>query len=210
VAEGLPSADYEVSLQSEGYRAIAGVDEVGRGSWAGPVVAAAVILPRVTPCVRRRLAGLRDSKTIPSAERVRLAGEIRALGAVVGLGWATHHVIDRDGIANANRWAMLRAVRRLPVSPDLLLLDHLRLGECPIPQIALPHGDSRVLSIAAASIIAKVTRDRWMERCAERYGDYGFDRHKGYGTCEHRAALQLLGPSLLHRRSFAPCAGLSE
>lgn len=202
----MPNPEYELSLVAEGYVTIAGVDEVGRGSWAGPVVAAAVALPPLTPRVRERLARLRDSKQLPPADRVRLFDEIRALGALIGLGWSSHHVIDRDGIAEANRRAMLRAIRALVTCPDVLLLDHVRLPNCPIPQIALPRGDARVLSIAAASVVAKVTRDRWMERCGVRFAGYGFEQHKGYGTADHRDALTSLGPSALHRRSFAPCA----
>lgn len=201
----LPTGDYESSLLAAGYRLIAGVDEVGRGSWAGPIVGAAVILPPLTAHVESRLTGLTDSKQLDPDERARLAAELRNLGAVIGLGWSSHHAIDRVGIGEANRCALLRAVRNLATPPDVLLVDHFRLSACGVPQIALSHGDARVLSIAAASVMAKVVRDRWMERCGPRYGAYGFERHKGYGTPEHRTALTTLGPSRLHRLSFAPC-----
>jgi ribonuclease HII len=210
VADCTPSNEYELSLRAEGYRCVAGVDEVGRGSWAGPVVAAAVVLPEINSANERALSGVKDSKQLPPAERTRLAAEIRATGADVGIGWSSHHLIDRLGLTEANRRAMLRAIRGLTRPPDILLLDHFRLHGCPIPQIGVTDGDACVLSIAAASVIAKVTRDRWMERCASRFAGYGFERHKGYGTPDHRAALASLGPSLIHRLSYAPCSDAGE
>jgi ribonuclease HII len=205
VAQILPSYELELSLHAEGYRVIAGVDEVGRGSWAGPVVAGAVVLPHGS---RNCLTALRDSKQLSAQERESLFGLLRAIGAAIGIGWASHHVVDRVGLTEANRRAMLRAIRGLREPPDVLLLDHFRLPACPIPQLALPQGDARVLSVAAASVVAKVVRDRWMECCDERFPGYGFARHKGYGTPDHQCALASLGPSHIHRQSFAPVADL--
>lgn len=196
-------------LFAEGHTAVAGVDEVGRGSWAGPVVAAAVVLPSDVE-ILRLLAGLRDSKQLAPPLRLELAGRVCQCALSVGLGWASHHAIDRDGIAAANRRAMVRAVANLKTAPTALLIDHFRLPESPLPQVCITRGDSLSLSIAAASVVAKVLRDRWMSGCDPRFPGYGFARHKGYGTPEHRRALQELGPCPLHRRSFAPVGLLSQ
>jgi ribonuclease HII len=177
---------------------------VGRGSWAGPVVAAAVILPVGDSSCLQALAEVRDSKLLSAHQRQRLALEIRRACVAVGVGWSSHHVIDQIGIASANRAAMLRALRRLPVQPDALLLDYVRLPESPLPQLCLVDGDALCLSIAAASIVAKVVRDRWMARCDARFPGYGFAEHKGYGTRSHREELERRGPCPLHRRSFRP------
>src|SRR5207248_2561058 len=155
---------HELSLLRRGYRRIAGVDEVGRGSWAGPVVAAAVILPVEAPDRLHALRGLRDSKQLTARRRKELLDAILATCLAVGIGWCTHHVIDRTGIGPANRRAMQRAVSFLGARPDALLLDYFTLPDCPLPQTALVDGDARSLSIAAASVVAKVIRDRWMER----------------------------------------------
>ena len=199
-----PTLEAELALLAEGYRLIAGVDEVGRGSWAGPVVAAAVILPIADPRTSRALAGVRDSKQLTPRRREQLFSTILNVGEGVGVGWASHHVVDSIGIAAANRRAMLRAVRNLPITPDVLLLDYFRLPESSLPQVSLTCGDSRSLSIAAASVVAKVVRDRWMTRCDSRFPGYGFASHKGYGTPVHRSALAEHGPCALHRRSFGP------
>lgn len=199
-----PTLQLERALLAAGYRAIAGVDEVGRGSWAGPVVAAAVVLPLNRPRALWGLAGVRDSKQLSPLQREEAFGAILAATRAVGIGWATHRVIDRDGMAAANRRAMEQAVRHLMVAPDALLIDHFTLAGCPLAQIGVTRGDSRSLSIAAASIVAKVFRDRWMERCDARFPGYGFGRHKGYGTAGHRRAIDDLGPSPIHRLSFAP------
>jgi ribonuclease HII len=177
---------------------------VGRGSWAGPVVAAAVILPLDDPSRMQALTGVRDSKLLHAPQRQRLAVEIRRVCIAVGVGWSSHHAIDRLGIAAANRAAMLRALRRLPVQPDALLLDYVRLPESALPQLCLVDGDALCLSIAAASIVAKVVRDRWMARSDARFPGYGFAEHKGYGTRSHREALERRGPCGLHRRTFRP------
>jgi ribonuclease HII len=190
----------------QGHRLIAGVDEAGRGSWAGPVVAAAVVLPLYIPALLEELAEVRDSKLLSAPQREDAAGAILRHCTAVAVGWATHHVVDERGLNAANLRAMLRAVAALRARPDSLLIDYFRLPDCPLPQISITKGDSQCLSIAAASIIAKVFRDRWMEKCEVRFPGYGFARHKGYGTPAHREALRRLGPSPIHRMSFAPLA----
>jgi ribonuclease HII len=179
---------------------VAGIDEVGRGPWAGPVVAAAVILPE-----GERVKGLADSKTLDAAERERLCAEIVRV-ADVGIGWATTRVVDRINILQATHRAMRRAVTRLRGKPVHLLVDGREVPELPFPHTAIVKGDARCACIAAASIVAKVVRDRFMTRTAVRFPEYGFDKNKGYGTPEHRAALAAAGPCRLHRASFAPVA----
>lgn len=203
-----PTLRYERQLLREGYGRIAGVDEVGRGSLAGPVVAASVILPVQSRAQMSRLRGIRDSKQMTAEGRQHFFTLVLSVAQSIGIGWASHHVVDREGIAVANRRALLRAVTGLRVQPDVLLLDHFALPECPLPQRPLTRGDSLSMSIAAASIVAKVVRDRWMTRCEDRFPGYGFCRNKGYGTSAHRMALLALGPCPLHRRSFEPVARL--
>jgi ribonuclease HII len=205
-----PTLELEYALLLEGYRLIAGVDEVGRGSWAGPVVAAAVVLPLGDSASLTMLEGLRDSKQLSAEERTEAAKAIRAAGASIGIGWSSHHVVDGRGIAAANRGAMVRAIAGLKERPDCLLIDFMRLPECPLPQVCIPKGDEQSLSVAAASIVAKVVRDRWMTRCEGRYPGYGFASHKGYGTEAHRTALARQGPSPIHRLSFRPLARLHD
>jgi ribonuclease HII len=205
-----PSLELESAALRDGYRVLAGVDEVGRGSWAGPVVAAAVVLPLDDRDLFERLDGVRDSKQLTPERREELAVAIRDCALAIGVGHASHHVIDRIGIAAANRLALLRAVRHLPLVPDALLIDYFRLPDCDLPQYCVPKGDARSLSIAAASIVAKVLRDRWMTRCDRLFGDYSFAAHKGYGTARHREALERLGLSRLHRRSFSLGVGDQE
>jgi ribonuclease HII len=196
----------------DGYHLVAGVDEVGRGAWAGPVVAAAVILPAGDPRLRAALGGVNDSKQLTPRQRERLFDVIGAHARAVGVGGAGPAEVDRDGLTAATRAAMQRAVAMLLPQPDALLIDAVDLTPVvPLPQRWLPYGDSRSLSIAAASIVAKVSRDRWMAGLEARYPGYGFARHKGYGTREHCEALARLGVTDLHRRSYAPivrlCAG---
>jgi ribonuclease HII len=193
-----PTFDLETVSLRLGSRLIAGVDEAGRGPWAGPVVAAAVILdPTAIP------DGIRDSKQLDPDARARISDRIRATARVaVAVGDVAR--IDRDNILNATLWAMADAVRRLPVEPDLVLIDGNRAPRLPMPMKTVVRGDALSLSIAAASIIAKVTRDRLMVELAGALPGYGFERHKGYGTPEHRAALARLGASTAHRRSFRP------
>ena len=194
----------EVALWQSGCRAVAGVDEAGRGAWAGPVVAGAVILPPDAGKLTPLLGQVDDSKKLTPAARERLFDVIHAYALAIGVGATPADEIDRLGILPANLLAMRQAIATLAVAPDFLLLDYVALPDAPCPQRGLPHCDALSLSIAAASIIAKVTRDRWMAGQEARYPGYGFGRHKGYGTLEHRAALARLGPCLLHRLSFRP------
>ena len=183
------------------------MDEAGRGAWAGPVAAAAVVLPPVAYCDRRLLRGVADSKRLTPSERRRWEIRIRHLAIAVGVAFASPRAIDRDGIVGASRLAMLRALDRLPVRPDHVIVDALPFPhDCAYGPIhtALVKADARCLAVAAASICAKVARDRLMQRLDRAFSGYGFARHKGYGTAEHRTALQALGPSPLHRRSFRP------
>lgn len=205
----LPTLDEELRLTQEGHGPIAGVDEVGRGAWAGPLVAAAVVLPPVfsPPLAAElltRLANVRDSKTCTPEERVTLAGTIREVANGVGIGIVPPDELDRFGLTIGNRLAMRRAVEALPWAPGYLLLDWVRLPEVRVPQRAFARGDATSLSIAAASIIAKVERDAMMAALDAAYPGYDFARHKGYGTQAHRAALRERGPSLAHRFRFAP------
>jgi ribonuclease HII len=189
---------------------VAGLDEVGRGAWAGPVVAAAVILPPAQPRLSSALRGVTDSKQLTARQRERLAEVIGAVALAVGVGGAGAGEVDRDGLIGATRAAMARAIAMLPLPPEALLIDALDLRPVvPLPQAAVIHGDALSLSIAAASIIAKVSRDRWMAGLDQRYPGYGFARHKGYGTAAHSAALARLGVSEAHRRSYAPVARLA-
>jgi ribonuclease HII len=201
-----PDLALELTLRYRGYELIAGLDEAGRGAWAGPVVAAAVILPLDRPGLARELTGLRDSKLLSVEQREAWAERIRALSRALSVGAASPEEIDAHGIVPATRMAMMRALEGLSHPPEHLLVDHLKLTEVHTRQIALTKGDRRALSIAAASVVAKVQRDARMVAADRHHPDYGFCRHKGYGTQEHRSALAQLGPSPLHRRSFAPVA----
>ena len=201
----LPTLQYELSLWQSGFLAVAGIDEAGRGCWAGPVTAGAVILP-VDPAILDRLSGVRDSKLMSPAERDAMFDLIPEEVRAWATGEADNEEIDRLGILNATRLAMKRAIDALAVRPDHLLIDYVRIHDVTIPQIGIPHGDMVSLSIAAASVMAKVTRDREMEAIAEQYPQYGFEKHKGYGTKQHQEALARFGPSPLHRMSFKPIA----
>jgi ribonuclease HII len=203
-----PTFAEEEKLWAQGCRLIAGVDEVGRGPLAGPVVAAAVILPTDRHPSWLRL--LRDSKQLLPGRREELFTLIQGDGIPYGLGIVSQDMIDALGIAPASRLAMREAIRQLPFAPDFLLIDYVRLASVRIPQMSITKGDSLSLSIAAASIVAKVTRDRMMVELDGRYPGYGFARHKGYGTPEHLELLHRLGPCQLHRRSFAPVQMVSS
>jgi len=185
---------------------VAGLDEAGRGAWAGPVVAAAVVLPPDRPDLLRQLATVRDSKRLSPARREVLLDVICKLALAWGVGLASAEEIDQMGIVPATRTAMLRALAQISPPADALLIDYLSLPHIPLPQRSLPKGDAQVLSIAAASIVAKVSRDRMMIALDDEFPGYGFARHKGYGTAAHREALARLGPSRIHRLSFAPLA----
>ncbi len=192
-----------------GVQSVAGLDEAGRGAWAGPVVAAAVILPPDPKGLRHGLAGVRDSKTMTPEQREALFPEILQIARGVGIGMASPEEIDALGIVPATRLAMLRALGALPIPPEALIVDALTLP-VPLPQRVLFQADARCLSAAAASIVAKVTRDRWMTEMDRIYPGYGFAGHKGYGTPGHRRALRIYGPSPIHRRSFAPVRSSSR
>jgi ribonuclease HII len=199
-----PGLDHEQRLWAGGYCSVAGLDEAGRGAWAGPVVAAAVILPPGDPALARHLLGVRDSKQLTPARREALLETIQQHALAWGVGAVPPAGIDELGIVPATRKAMCLALQALSPPADYLLIDYLRLPEVALPQTSLPKGDARILSIAAASIVAKVSRDRMMVELDAQYPGYGFGRHKGYGTAQHRAALTALGPSPAHRLSFAP------
>ena len=203
-----PDWSAERLLWKQGYLRVAGVDEVGRGPLAGPVIAAAVVFP---PSFRTRLLpGLRDSKQLTAKARERLAPQVRRFAAGVGIGSASPAEIDALGIVGATVAAMSRAIRQLPQSADHLLVDALRLECDGLPCRPIIHGDALCSSIAAASIVAKVARDSLMVELDALHPGYGFARHKGYPTAEHRAALERLGPTPLHRRSFAPVRRVLE
>lgn len=198
-----PDLRAERSLWRRGYRYLAGLDEVGRGSWAGPLVAAAVILPRQARALRR-LEGVRDSKQLQPRQREILAQRVREVALAVGIGLVSPRLVDEWGVVEATRQAMRLALDNLDLAPDYLLIDALHLNGVALPQRGLVDGDARCLSIAAASVVAKVHRDRLMASLEPLYPGYGFAQHKGYGTRQHRLALQHLGPTELHRFSFKP------
>jgi ribonuclease HII len=196
----------EQALRHQGYRIIAGVDEVGRGALFGPVVAAAVILPEKTATLAR--AGLKDSKQMERKVRERLDLRIRKMALAVSIAEIDAETIDRVNIYQATRMAMLLAVQGLSIIPDHLILDAMRIDHhC--PQTKLYYGDALCLSIAAASVVAKVHRDALMCQLDTVHPGYGLAAHKGYGTPKHRKALTELGPTVLHRKSFAPVAAVS-
>lgn len=199
-----PDLERELELVSTGHRIIAGIDEAGRGALAGPVVAAAVVLPLDRFDLARALSEVRDSKQLSPAIRQRCSQEVREVALAVGIGEASASEVDDLGLLPATRAAMQRAVEALDPKPSCLLIDHIRVPDLEIPQEAITRGDQSVLSIAAASVVAKVWRDRLMAEIGERYAGYGFERHKGYGTELHRQALERLGPCAEHRRSYAP------
>ncbi|HXF96769.1 MAG TPA: ribonuclease HII [Gemmatimonadales bacterium] len=199
-----PSLERETALWREGWAVVAGVDEVGRGPLAGPVVAAAVVFPAGT----RRIRGLDDSKCLTAPTRARLAAVIRSRALAVAVGAASVREIDRLNIRRASILAMRRALSRLAPPPDWVLVDGLPCPELGLPHEALVDGDARCYSIAAASIVAKVLRDRLMCRLAARHPAYAWARNKGYSTEHHLRALARHGPTAHHRTSFAPVAQL--
>jgi ribonuclease HII len=195
-----PSAPYRYEAQAwrAGTVHIAGLDEAGRGPLAGPVVAAAVII-----APDRRIKHLADSKVLTAERRQALYEVILGRALAVGVGIVDHEAIDRINILEATRLAMGQALARLAVPPDLVITDFVALRDLPCPQRNLVDGDARCASVAAASIVAKVTRDGLMLEADRAYPGYGFASHKGYATAEHLAALDRLGPCPLHRRTFA-------
>ncbi len=196
---------FERQARSRGFRAVAGVDEAGRGPLAGPVVAAAVILPETFD-----LPGLTDSKQLSAVARERLYPLIRAQALAVGVGVGRTAEVDRVNILQATLLSMVRAVDRLSIPPDYLLVDGINPVPLPLPQQTLKKGDSRSQSIAAASVVAKVLRDRIMVAYDRIYPGYGLAGHKGYGSAQHRRAIAELGPSPCHRRTFAGVREFSE
>lgn len=207
----MPDLTLETQFHSQGHTRIAGIDEAGRGAWAGPVVAAAVILPLDKPERLQGLieSGVNDSKQLTARQRQRLVPLIEAVAVAIGVGGASPFQIDREGIVPATQAAMERAIAMLHPQPHALLIDAVNLQSLiSLPQHSLYYGDSVSLSIAAASIIAKVARDKLMCGLEERHPGYGFARHKGYGTRAHQVALKELGVSEVHRKSYAPIAKL--
>lgn len=189
----------ERELWSRGLTKVAGVDEVGVGPLAGPVVAAAVVMPPGA-----KLRGVDDSKKLSAALREELAAQIVACAVGIGIGIVEVEEIDRLNIYRAALEAMRRAVTALPCAPEHVVVDARHIPGVPFPQTALVNGDARSFSIAAASIVAKVTRDRIMCELDQVYPHYGFGEHMGYGTPQHLVAIETYGPSPVHRRSFAP------
>lgn len=200
----VPDLCHELALWRAGLSHVAGLDEVGRGPLAGPVVAAAVVLPPFFEA--SWLPAVRDSKLLSARQRETLAGMIHRDALATGIGAASAGEIDRIGLAPATHLAMTSAVGMLGVGPEFLLLDATVLPGQTLGQCGVIDGDAQVVSIACAAIIAKVERDCLMRRLDAIYPGYGFARHKGYGTFEHLCALDRLGPSPIHRRSFAPVA----
>ncbi len=199
-----PDLRFEYQFHAEGISVVAGLDEAGRGAWAGPVAAGAVILPLERPDLLVVLDGVRDSKQCTPREREEFDALIREVAEAVGVGMADPGEIDCIGIAPACRLAMKRALKALRVRPQGLLIDFVHLRGMKLPQKSFPKGDQRSLSIAAASIVAKVARDHLMVDLDGDYPGYGFAQHKGYGTARHQQAIRGQGPCAIHRRSFSP------
>jgi ribonuclease HII len=198
----MPSFAEEEIFRAQGYQRIAGIDEVGRGALAGPVVAAAVILP--SDINAPWLNEVKDSKQLTPAKREVLFHRIHEVAVSVGIGSVPHDFIDIRGIVKATRLAMKLAVDQLSPPPESLLIDYMRLPEVRLPQKGVTDGDNLCMSIACASIIAKVARDKLMVAFDRIYPGYGLAQHKGYGTRGHFACLSKLGPCPIHRQSFRP------
>ena len=195
---------YEKELYTQGIQLIAGVDEVGRGPLAGPVVAAAVILPKAC-----KIPGLNDSKKIPKSKHKEIYEAVLQNAIAIGIGVKDNHVIDQVNTYEATKLAMMEAIGQLEPQPQHLLIDAMRL-DLPIPQTSIIKGDANSLSIAAASIVAKVTRDQMMEEFDREYPGYDFAQNAGYGTSNHLAGLDQLGVTPIHRRSFEPVKSMCE
>ena len=204
-----PDLSFEQSLWQAGFQAIAGIDEAGRGALAGPVAAAAVILPCVEG-LPQKLAGVRDSKQMTARQRSIWADRIRCTVLAQAVGFASAQEIDQIGIAPATRLAAQRALDLLARQPVYLLLDCLFLPDNTLPQTALIKGDQRSLSIAAASVLAKTARDALLTEISIQYPGYDLEVHKGYGTLRHRRAIQSLGPTPFHRLTFTLTGGLTD
>lgn len=189
--------EHDESLRGQGFYKIAGIDEAGRGTLAGPVVAAAVILKEGTI-----IDGLRDSKKIPEKERSHLFDKIQNLAIDIGIGIVGHEEIDQLNILRATKLSMKQAVENLSIPPDILIIDAVSLPEIPIKQFTPIKGESKSASVAAASIVAKCVRDNIMRDLHHQYPVYNFKRHKGYSTKEHLKMLKIYGPCAIHRKSF--------
>ncbi|MEY8347371.1 ribonuclease HII [Bacillus cereus] len=194
----LEMSKYEKALREKGLAYIAGIDEVGRGPLAGPVVTAAVVLPEDF-----YIPGLNDSKKLSEAKRERFYDEINAKAIAIGVGIISPQVIDEINIYQATKRAMLDAIANLACTPEHLLIDAMKLPS-PIPQTSIVKGDTKSISISAASIIAKVTRDRMMKELGKEHPKYGFEQHMGYGTKQHLQAIETYGVLEEHRKTFAP------
>jgi len=188
---------HDESLREKGFLRIAGIDEAGRGPLAGPVVAAAVVFSKGV-----RIKGLRDSKKVPKKERETLFTEILALSEDIGVGIVSHEEIDRFNILRATRLAMQYAVENLSKLPDILVIDAVSLPSIPIKQLSIIKGEDVSAAIAAASIVAKVERDKIMMEYHRQYPNYNFEKNKGYSTREHLDMIRLHGPCPIHRKSF--------
>jgi ribonuclease HII len=199
VAVPLPTFAEERALIAQGITLIAGVDEAGCGCWAGPVFAAAVILP-----LDSRIGLVRDSKTLSLDQRLRVASRVREEAAAWAVGTASVEEIDTLNIRGAGALAMRRAVEGLSMAPQFVLIDAFRIPGLGLPSKSIVKGDLKVKSIAAASVLAKVSRDEHLQELDRQYPGYGFADHKGYGTKQHQAALARLGPCAIHRMSYAP------
>ena len=195
---------YEKELYAQGIDLIAGVDEVGRGPLAGPVVAAAVILPKAC-----KIPGLNDSKKIPKSKHKEIYEAVLQNAVAIGIGIKDNQVIDQVNIYEATKLAMMEAIGQLEPQPQHLLIDAMKL-DLPISQTSIIKGDANSLSIAAASIVAKVTRDQMMEEFDKEYPGYDFAQNAGYGTAKHLAGLDKLGVTPIHRRSFEPVKSMCE
>ncbi len=194
-----PTFKEERALLMSGVTLIAGVDEAGCGCWAGPVYAAAVILP-----LDSGIGLIRDSKQLSPEQRARIVDRIKLASAAWAVGTASAAEIDQLNIRRAGALAMRRAVESLPIRPQFVLIDAFSIPGLDIPSKSIVHGDAVVKSIAAASVIAKVERDAHLDELAKKYPGYGFEAHKGYGTRQHQEALRRLGPCPEHRRSYGP------
>jgi ribonuclease HII len=203
-----PTLKIEYDLYMRGTWPAAGLDEVGRGAWAGPVVAAAVILPPPSNNLSRKLHGVRDSKLMSASQREHWSELIEQTAVEISLGVVPAAQVDAIGVLGATRLAMSTCVKNLQQRPAHLIIDYLELHDVDIPQTAVTHGDNLVLSIAAASVVAKVARDQMMVKIDKEYPGYAFSRNKGYGTREHREALRKNGICPYHRRSYRPIAQL--
>lgn len=200
----MPGLSLEIDLWQQGIKLVAGVDEAGRGPLAGPVVAGAVILPSDMSGAEPWLKGVNDSKRLSESQREKAMEAIQQHAIGFASAQVDHQEIDRIGIGNAGVKAMLDAVAQLSITPHHLLLDFVHIRECPLPYQTVIKGDSLSFSIAAASIIAKVTRDRIMKEMDIKFPGYSFAQHKGYPTAQHLTQLHNLGPCSIHRYSFAP------